>query len=184
MTSTLTSPRHTVLDSPLGPVVGVDVDGALVRLGTVGTGALDPARYGDRDDGVLPALREQLDAYWRGELRHFDVALAPAGTPFSQRVWAALRAIPFGETWSYRQLAEHIGRPTAVRAVGAANGRNPIWLVVPCHRVIGSNGHLVGYAGGVDTKRFLLDHERSVLGSGTVTTGSPASRGRPSPRRR
>lgn len=156
--------RHTVLDSPLGPVVAVGTDRALVRLGTVSPGtAFDPQSCGDRDDDVLPALREQLEAYWRGALQEFDVPLAPRGTAFQQRVWAALRRIPFGQTWSYRQLAQEIGQPSAVRAVGAANGRNPIWLVVPCHRVIGSGGALVGYAGGLDTKRFLLDHERAAL---------------------
>ena len=163
MISTATR-SHTVLDSPVGPVVAVDEDGALVRLGTVATGsAFDPAACGERDDDVQPALREQLDAYWRGDLRDFDLALAPRGTPFQQRVWAALRTIPFGTTWSYAQLAEEIGSPSAVRAVGAANGRNPIWLVVPCHRVVGSDGKLVGYAGGLDVKRFLLDHERAAL---------------------
>lgn len=123
---------------------------------------LDP-EVGHRDDAVLPAVREQLEAYWRGELRTFDLPLTATGTPFQQKVWTALRTIPFGETWSYAQLADEIGQPSAVRAVGAANGRNPIFLVVPCHRVIGSNGTLVGYAGGLDVKRFLLDHERAAL---------------------
>jgi methylated-DNA-[protein]-cysteine S-methyltransferase len=155
---------HTVLDSPVGPVVAVDEDGALVRFGTVSTGsAFDPVSCGERDDDVQPALREQLEAYWRGDLRDFDVPLAPRGTPFQQRVWQALRTIPFGTTWSYAQLADEIGQPSAVRAVGAANGRNPIWLVVPCHRVVGSDGKLVGYAGGLDVKRFLLDHERAAM---------------------
>lgn len=156
--------KHAVLDTPVGPVVAVDDGGALVRFGPVPPGTrLDPETCGERDDGVQPALRQQLGGYWRGELREFEVSLAPRGTPFQQRVWAALRTIPFGTTWSYGRLAEEIGQPRAVRAVGAANGRNPIWLVVPCHRVVGSSGKLVGYAGGLEVKRFLLDHERAAL---------------------
>lgn len=151
---------HTVLDTPLGPMVGVVDNGALMRFGP--DPAPDPAQVGERDDAALPALREQLDAYWAGALREFDLPLAPPGTPFQQQVWRALRAIPFGETWSYGELAAHLGRPTAVRAVGAANGRNPVFLVVPCHRVVGSTGGLVGYAGGLDMKRRLLDHERAT----------------------
>jgi methylated-DNA-[protein]-cysteine S-methyltransferase len=156
-----TAPRHAVLDSPLGPLVAVEDGGALVRLGP--DPSPDPAVVGPRDDAVLPALREQLAAYWDGALRAFDVRLGPTGTPFQHRVWAALRTIPYGRTWSYAELAREIGRPSAVRAVGAANGRNPVFLVVPCHRVVGSDGTLVGYAGGLDVKRFLLDHERTSL---------------------
>lgn len=150
---------HAVLDSPIGPLVAVDDDGALARFGT---GATDET-CGPRDDDVLPALREQLDAYWAGALRDFDLPLAPKGTPFQQRVWSALQTIPYGQTRTYKDLAEQVGQPTAVRAVGAANGRNPLWLIVPCHRVIGSSGKLVGYAGGLDVKRYLLDHERGAL---------------------
>ena len=160
MTALLATRTHAVWDSPLGAVVATEEDGALVRLGV----RVEPRPDdGERDDAVLPALREQLDAYWRHELTAFDVPLRAAGTPFQQEVWAALRTIPYGTTWSYRELAEAIGRPAAVRAVGAANGRNPLWLVVPCHRVVGSDGTLVGYAGGVDVKRWLLDHERGAL---------------------
>jgi O-6-methylguanine DNA methyltransferase len=165
-----TDPRHAVLDSPVGPLVAVEDGGVLVRLGTVATGGpFDPAACGEpvgrgsRGGTVLPALREQLEAYWDGSLREFDLPLGPAGTPFQQRVWAALRTIPYGQTWSYAQLALEIGQPAAVRAVGAANGRNPVFLVVPCHRVVGSDGTLVGYAGGLDAKRRLLDHERASL---------------------
>lgn len=157
---TLTRRTHALWDSPLGPVLAVEQDGALVQLGV----RSEPQqRDGERDDAVLPALREQLDAYWARELHAFDVPLAPAGTAFQQRVWAALRTIPYATTWSYKQLAEHIGQPAAVRAVGSANARNPVWLVVPCHRVIGSSGALTGYAGGLDVKRWLLDHERGAL---------------------
>ncbi|MCU1432090.1 MAG: cysteine methyltransferase, partial [Actinotalea sp.] len=149
-----------VLDSPVGPLVAVADDGALVRLGP--DPAPDPAVVGQRDDDALPALREQLDAYWRGDLRTFDLPLGPQGTPFQQRVWAALREIPFGQTRSYRQLADAVGAPGAARAVGSANSRNRLFLVVPCHRVVGSRGELVGYAGGLDMKRALLDHERAI----------------------
>lgn len=161
MTALVSTRAHAVWDSPLGPVVATEQDGALVRLGVRVSPRPDD---GERDDAaVLPALREQLDAYWRRELTEFDVPLRPAGTPFQQEVWAALRTIPYGQTWSYARLADAVGRPSAVRAVGAANGRNPVWLVVPCHRVIGSDGRLVGYAGGVEVKRYLLDHERGAL---------------------
>jgi methylated-DNA-[protein]-cysteine S-methyltransferase len=109
-----------------------------------------------RDDGAFAAAREQLTAYFAGRLRAFDLPLAPAGTPFQQRVWQALRAIPYGATESYRGLAARLGDPRAVRAVAAAVGRNPLSIVVPCHRVIGADGSLVGYAGGLETKRLLL----------------------------
>jgi methylated-DNA-[protein]-cysteine S-methyltransferase len=107
----------------------------------------------------------QLKAYFAGTLRQFDLPLAPAGTPFQQTVWQALREIPYGETVSYGQLARGIGRPAAVRAVGAANGRNPLAIVVPCHRVIGSDGRLVGYGGGLPAKSMLLELERRVVGA-------------------
>jgi methylated-DNA-[protein]-cysteine S-methyltransferase len=112
------------------------------------------------EDAVLLAAECQLAEYFRGERRVFDVPLAPRGTEFQQRVWQALREIPFGETRSYGQVAERIGQPTAVRAVGAANGRNPLSIVAPCHRVIGANGDLTGFAGGIETKRFLLALEK------------------------
>ena len=153
--------RHAVIDTPIGPLVAVERDGGLARLGP--DPAPDPEVVGPRDDDALPELREQLAAYWQGSLREFDLRLTAPGTPFQQEVWGALCTIPFGQTWSYGQLAGQIGRPNAVRAVGAANGRNPIFLVVPCHRVVGSTGKLVGYAGGLDMKRALLDHERASL---------------------
>ena len=104
----------------------------------------DPASFGPRDDVVQPALREQLTAYFTGELREFDVPVAVAGTPFQLAVWSALREVPYGTTCTYGDLAAAIGRPTAVRAVGAANGRNPVCIVVPCHRVVGADGSLTG----------------------------------------
>ena len=151
---------HAVLDSPLGPLTAVGTDDGLAGLYMDGQRHLPPAeRFGPRDDTVLPALQEQLSAYWAGDLTDFDVPLAAAGTPFQQQVWAALRLVPYGATCSYADLAVAIGRPTAVRAVGAANGRNPVCLVVPCHRVVGARGALTGYAGGLERKRFLLQLE-------------------------
>ncbi len=108
------------------------------------------------DHPVLLEAERQLDEYFAGARTRFDLPLAFAGTDFQKRVWAALLDIPFGETRSYAQIAAVLGRPTAARAVGAANGRNPLSIVAPCHRVIGSNGDLTGFAGGLDGKRFLL----------------------------
>jgi methylated-DNA-[protein]-cysteine S-methyltransferase len=109
---------------------------------------------------VLERAAEQLAEYFAGERRDFDLPLAARGTGFQEIVWRALLAIPFGETRSYGQIAKAIGRPSASRAVGAANGRNPISIIIPCHRVIGSTGELTGYGGGMDNKRWLLEHER------------------------
>jgi methylated-DNA-[protein]-cysteine S-methyltransferase len=111
-------------------------------------------------------LWDRLDAYFAGELAAIDaVAVAPHGTDFQRRVWAALRRIPTGSTWSYTDLAHAVDAPTAVRAVGAANGANPIWLLIPCHRAIGANGSLTGYAGGLERKRWLLEHEGALKNS-------------------
>lgn len=118
-----------------------------------------PAGTGDADPRLLDEARRQLDAYFAGDLRRFDLPLATAGTPFQKEVWRTLGTIGFGQTTRYGELARHIGRPRAVRAVGAANGANPVSIVVPCHRVIGSDGSLTGYSGGLSRKRWLLDHE-------------------------
>ena len=114
------------------------------------------------EDKVIARARKQLDAYFAGKLRTFDLPLAPQGTPFQQRVWAALLKIPYGATRSYGQQALAIGSPKAVRAVGLANGRNPIAIIIPCHRVIGANGGLTGYGGGMARKRLLLDLEQGA----------------------
>jgi len=113
----------------------------------------------EREDDVLRETRRQLDAYFDGKRRGFDLPLAPRGTGFQQQVWLALRDIPYGETISYAQLARRLDMPTATRAVGAANGRNPLPIVVPCHRVIGADGSLTGFGGGLPTKRYLLQLE-------------------------
>ena len=120
-----------------------------------------PAAPGGKS-AVLARTARQLDEYFAGKRHDFDLPLAPEGTAFQQRVWRELMKIPFGETWSYGELARAIGRPAAARAVGAANGKNPIAIIVPCHRVIGSNGTLVGYGGGLPTKQWLLGHEAGV----------------------
>lgn len=112
-----------------------------------------------RDDDAFGNVRRQLDAYFAGDLRTFDVDLAPRGSAFQQDVWAALRDVPFGRTASYGELARTVGRPAAARAVGAAVGRNPISIIVPCHRVIGSTGTMTGYAGGLERKQWLLSLE-------------------------
>lgn len=151
---------HTVVDSPVGPLTLVDEGGALAGLYMHEQRHLpDRSTFGARDDGVLPDVRAQLEAYFAGTLRTFDVPLATAGTLFQQQVWAALRDVPYGSTCTYGELAVAVGRPSAVRAVGAANGRNPVCLVVPCHRVVGAGGALTGYAGGLERKSFLLSLE-------------------------
>ena len=111
-------------------------------------------------DGVLDETRRQLDAYFAGRRKVFELPLGLEGTPFQLRVWSALQDIPFGETRSYGELAKAIGKPTAMRAVGAANGANPISIVVPCHRVVGADGSLTGFGGGIERKKFLLSLEQ------------------------
>jgi len=112
-----------------------------------------------RDPAAFKDAREQLAAYFAGELKKFTLKLDATGTPFQKRVWKGLRDIPYGRTESYGQLAARIGAEGSARAVGLANGRNPLGIIVPCHRVIGANGALTGYAGGIDNKRWLLAHE-------------------------
>jgi methylated-DNA-[protein]-cysteine S-methyltransferase len=123
-------------------------------------------QVGWREDATpFKAAMRQLDSYFAGEGRHFELALAPTGTAFQQRVWQALTEIPYGQTCSYGELAKRIGKPAASRAVGAANGLNPIPIIVPCHRVIGSNGKLTGFGGGLATKQFLLNLEAGIQAS-------------------
>jgi methylated-DNA-[protein]-cysteine S-methyltransferase len=152
---------HAIYDSPIGPLTLV-ADGDAVAGLYMAEHRHQPPLVGHRDDTVLPALREQLTAYFARELKEFDVAVSVRGTDFQRRVWAALREIPYGATWSYGDLAEHIGSPTAVRAVGLANGKNPVSIVVPCHRVVGANGSLTGYGGGLERKQHLLELERGL----------------------
>ena len=152
---------HTIVDSPIGSLTLVAADGVLTGLYMEQQRyAPDPAGFGDRDPSVFDAVAEQLAEYFAGARREFDVPVVFEGTPFQQTVWRALQEIPCGQTVTYGELAERIGRPTASRAVGLANGHNPISIVVPCHRVVGSNGSLTGYGGGIERKRYLLDLER------------------------
>lgn len=151
----------TLMDSPVGPLRLVEADGALTRVEFAPHAEPDASR-GGRDDDV-PVLRQaagQLEEYFAGARREFDVALAPAGTAFQQRVWAALRTIGWGERASYSQVAVRLGMTRrASRAVGLANGRNPLPILVSCHRVVGADGTLTGYAGGLERKQCLLDLE-------------------------
>ena len=152
---------YSTIDSPIGPLTIVARDEKLVAIYMEQHARRpDVAALGQRVDDVLPEVTRQLAEYFGGERREFDLPLAATGTDFQHRVWAVLRTIPYGETWSYGQLAAALGQPGASRAVGLANGRNPISIVVPCHRVVGANGSLTGYAGGTDRKRFLLALER------------------------
>ncbi|GAA0614192.1 methylated-DNA--[protein]-cysteine S-methyltransferase [Sporichthya brevicatena] len=155
---------HVVVDSPIGPMTVVADGETVVGIYMDDARHLPPAeRFGPADDGTSVVLKEadrQLGEYFACERTTFDLPLAADGTPFQRRVWAALCEIPYGETISYGELARRIGQPTASRAVGLANGRNPISVVVPCHRVIGSSGKLVGYGGGLSRKQTLLELEQ------------------------
>jgi len=149
------------LDSPLGPLYAVaSLEGLRVLQWRAPAVALRPPEAG-AEEALLRAVEDQLAAYFAGERRAFDVPLDPVGTEFQRAAWSALRRIPYGETRTYAEQAAAIGRPRAVRAIGAANGRNPIPIIVPCHRVIGSDGTLTGFAGGLEAKRFLLALESS-----------------------
>ena len=156
MTDTTLSARIT---SPIGMLTLTSNGSALTQLLIARENETDSEQVPPEADVVLADAREQLDAYFDMRLTRFDLPLEPRGTDFQRRVWDSLRAIPFGETISYAELARRIDNPKAVRAVGAANGRNPLMIVVPCHRVIGADGSLTGFGGGIDRKRWLLDHE-------------------------
>lgn len=160
--------NHTVVDSPIGPLTLVGRDGALTAVYMdAHRHAADPATYGTHEPRGLEAAAEQLGEYFAGERREFDLALDATGTSFQHQVWDALVRIPYGATTSYGELATEIGRPGASRAVGLANGRNPISIIVPCHRVIGASGSLTGYGGGIERKAALLDLERRMAASVT-----------------
>ena len=149
------------IDSPIGPLLLVSDGAGLVEIGLPRRGAAaPPPPDAEQSKSKLHAAARQLDEYFAGRRRQFDLPLHPSGTPFQLEVWGALLAIPYGETVSYADIARRIRRPRAVRAVGAANGANPLAIIVPCHRVIGSHGDLVGYGGGLPLKRWLLAHER------------------------
>jgi methylated-DNA-[protein]-cysteine S-methyltransferase len=156
-----------VIDTPLGPLTIVASDRGLRAVlwpaeeaGRVRVGTPAGPTVGSPAAGILQLATDQLAGYFEGRRTAFDVPLDPIGTDFQQTAWAALRTIPYGETISYGEQANRLGDRRKARAVGAANGRNPISIIVPCHRVVGSTGALTGFAGGLDTKAWLLDHER------------------------
>jgi methylated-DNA-[protein]-cysteine S-methyltransferase len=156
--------KATTVTSPIGPLTLTWAAGALTGLHMQHQAHLPPqAALLERDDAPFPDVVGQLEAYFGGALKTFDVPLQLAGTEFQRAVWRALMDIPYGETRSYAQIALAVGKPGAQRAVGLANGRNPVAVIVPCHRVIAADGTMGGYGGGLDRKRYLLELERSVV---------------------
>jgi methylated-DNA-[protein]-cysteine S-methyltransferase len=169
----MTDLRYSCMESPIGELLLVASDAGLRAIGFQGS---RPRPEWKRSDGDLKEPARQLAAYFGAELREFDLPLDAEGTPFQRDVWQALCRIPFGQSVSYGEIARRIGRPTAVRAVGAANGSNPLPIVVPCHRVIGSDGRLTGYGGGLPIKEFLLRLEGVVEPDLISWRSPPASR--------
>ena len=150
----------TIIPSPLGDILLARNENGLSHISfQEGTSAIEPTAVWQEDNAAFPDATAQLKAYFAGELREFDLPLAPEGTPFQQTVWQALQTIPYGTTATYGELAAGIGKPTASRAVGAANGRNPLPIIIPCHRVIGANGKLTGFRGGLRFTEALLELE-------------------------
>lgn len=154
--------NHTFVDSPLGPLLLVAEDGFLTAL-YMNEPTVPPTSQEDPEAAPFPQVRTQLEEYFSGRRRTFDLPLRLRGTTFQRVVWAFLRDIPYGSTISYGELARRIGSPKACRAVGLANGQNPVSIVVPCHRVIGANGKLTGYGGGLANKEALLSLEQGAL---------------------
>jgi methylated-DNA-[protein]-cysteine S-methyltransferase len=154
---------HSIVNSPIGALTVIERGGVLCALGFPSQRAALLARYASRLSHVPTPAVAALTAYFAGEVDALeDLQVAADGTPFQQRVWAALRRIPFGRTATYSEIARTIGAARAVRAVGAANRQNPVAVVIPCHRVIGADGSLTGYAGGLPRKEWLLNHERAL----------------------
>ncbi len=149
----------------MGPLTLVAVDGTFAGLYMERQRHRPPEEtFGDPDDTPFPEVIAQLDEYFAGRRTEFDLPMTLIGTDFQRRVWEQLRRIPYGETITYGELARRLGNPAAVRAVGLANGRNPIGIIVPCHRVVGSTGDLTGYGGGIEKKRWLLTFEGALTG--------------------
>jgi len=156
---------YTYMDSPVGRLLLAGTDNAVTRIHfSTGSKAQGAEPGWQRYDAPFSQARRQLEEYFAGSRHVFDLPLAPAGSAFQLSVLAELQRIPYGDTRSYRDIALAIGNPKAVRAVGGANGSNPIPIVIPCHRVVGSNGTLTGFGGGLEAKRFLLDLERRHSG--------------------
>jgi methylated-DNA-[protein]-cysteine S-methyltransferase len=154
----------SIVESPIGPLTigATDLGVRFVMWHDDPRRVPEATGVGKQATVIIEATRRQLDEYFRGERTEFDLPLDPVGTPFQHAAWAALRTIGFGSTISYGEQARRLGDARKARAVGAANGRNPIGIVVPCHRVVGANGSLTGFAGGLSSKAWLLDHERRV----------------------
>jgi methylated-DNA-[protein]-cysteine S-methyltransferase len=174
---------YRIIESPIGPILlaGNDTTLSNLRFAQDGVAAAPDAGW-HRNDSALAATVRQLDEYFRGKRRSFDLRLAPHGTDFQCAVWDALRQIPYGRTTTYGAIAERIGRPKAVRAVGAANGQNPLPIIVPCHRVIGKDGTLTGFGGGLPIKQALLQLEGAWSAQATLDLATPRP-ARPNPRR-
>jgi methylated-DNA-[protein]-cysteine S-methyltransferase len=153
------SNSHIIIDSPLGDLLIVAGPEGLTNIAMT---PFDPPESETRRSPVLTAAKRQLAAYFSGKLSNFDLPLAPAGTPFMHLVWDEVGRVPLGSTITYADLAQRVGRPGHFRAVGSANARNPLPIVVPCHRIVGSGGQLTGYGGGIDRKRWLIDHEAAI----------------------
>lgn len=164
----------TVVDSPIDPLLLVGDETGLRELQMAPHSPPAGAVHDPTAVAVLTEAADQLADYFAGRRLRFDLPLAPVGTAFQRKVWTGLRTIPYGRTTSYGELAAEIGQPTASRAVGLANGRNPLAVIVPCHRVIGRDGTLTGFGGGLARKRWLLEHERGVL---AARTGEPVPAG-------
>ena len=163
--------RYRMLKTAIGELLLAGKSDALAVIGLpCGKGAVLPEPSWQEDESAFVEAARQLTEYFEGSRQTFDLELEPEGTEFQKKVWWALDGIPFGETISYGELAERIGRPGASRAVGAANGRNPLPIVLPCHRVIGSDGSLTGYGGGLETKKFLLELEGAGEAQLTLAT--------------
>ncbi|WP_430591507.1 methylated-DNA--[protein]-cysteine S-methyltransferase [Humidisolicoccus flavus] len=168
--------RHTLINSPIGPLTIVANEAEQLTALYMGEDhrhrpsieTLGEYIEPEQADGVLVLARQELTEYFAGERHSFSVPFSCAGTEFQQRVWAALTEIPYGETRTYGELAAMIGNPAAVRAVGLANGKNPLSIVVPCHRVIGANKALTGYGGGIERKRILLELEGAIESEATL----------------
>ena len=146
-------------DTPVGKLIIGEENGAITRV----TWTQLPKEYLQEETALIAECRNQLEEYFAGKRKTFDLPLAPKGTDFQQKVWSALQEIPYGEVCTYKDIAAAVGNPKGCQAVGGANGKNPIAIIIPCHRVIGKSGKLVGYAGGMENKKFLLELEKSHL---------------------
>lgn len=153
---------YTIINTALGEILLARNEHGISHISFQdGKSAITPHKHWQRDDSAFADATTQLDTYFAGELQDFDLPLAPEGTPFQQSVWQKLQTIPYGQTATYGELATELGNPNASRAVGAANGQNPIPIVIPCHRVIGANGKLTGFRGGLHLKEALLSLEQN-----------------------